>query len=116
MAYLRPDKLDDALDWLAVEQPLVIAGCTDIYPTRHTPSLEGPLLDITAIDELRGIEMIDGWRRFGAATSWSEILRTPLPTSYAMLKQASSEIGAVQIQNSGTIAVSYTHLTLPTIE
>ena len=103
MAYLRPDKLDDALDWLAVEQPLVIAGCTDIYPTRHTPSLEGPLLDITAIDELRGIEMIDGWRRFGAATSWSEILRTPLPTSYAMLKQASSEIGAVQIQNSGTI-------------
>ena len=103
MAYLRPDKLDDALDWLAVKQPLVIAGCTDIYPTRHTPSLEGPLLDITAIDELRGIEMRDGWRRFGAATSWSEILRTPLPTSYAMLKQASSEIGAVQIQNSGTI-------------
>ncbi len=103
MAYLRPDKLDDALDWLAVEQPLVIAGCTDIYPTRHTHSLEGPLLDITAIDELRGIEMKDGWRRFGAATSWSEILRTPLPTSYAMLKQASSEIGAVQIQNSGTI-------------
>ena len=103
MAYLRPDKLDDALDWLAVKQPLVIAGCTDIYPTRHTPSLEGPLLDITAIDELRGIEMRDGWRRFGAATSWSEILRTPLPTSYAMLKKASSEIGAVQIQNSGTI-------------
>jgi len=103
MAYLRPDKLDDALDWLAVEQPLVIAGCTDVYPTCLTPSLEGPLLDITAIDELRGIEMSNGWRRFGAATSWSEILRTPLPTSYAMLKQASSEIGAVQIQNSGTI-------------
>ena len=103
MAYLRPDKLDDALDWLAAEQPLVMAGCTDIYPTRHTPTLDGPLLDITAIDELRGIEMKDGWRRFGAATSWREILQTPLPASYAMLKQASREIGAVQIQNSGTI-------------
>ncbi len=103
MAYLRPDKLDDALDWLAAEQPLVMAGCTDIYPTRYTTTLGGPLLDITAIDELRGIEMKDGWRRFGAATSWREILQTPLPASYAMLKQASREIGAVQIQNSGTI-------------
>ena len=103
MAYLRPHKLDDALDWLAAEQPLVLAGCTDIYPTRYTPTLDGPLLDITAIEELRGIEMKDGWRRFGAATSWREILQTPLPASYAMLKQASREIGAVQIQNSGTI-------------
>ena len=103
MAYLRPHKLDDALDWLAAEQPLILAGCTDIYPTRNTPTLDGPLLDITAIEELRGIEMKDGWRRFGAATSWREILQTSLPVSYAMLKQASREIGAVQIQNSGTI-------------
>ena len=103
MAYLRPDKLDDALDWLAAEQPLVMAGCTDIYPTRQAPSLEGPLLDITAIDELRGIESKDGWRRIGAATSWTDILHAPLPAGYTMLKQASREIGAVQIQNSGTI-------------
>ena len=103
MAYLRPHKLNDALDWLAAEKPLVLAGCTDIYPTRNTPTLDGPLLDITAIEELRGIEMKDSWRRFGAATSWREILQTSLPASYAMLKQASREIGAVQIQNSGTI-------------
>ena len=54
MSYLRPHRLEDALDWLAAESPLVMAGCTDIYPLHQTPSLDGPLLDITGLDELRG--------------------------------------------------------------
>ena len=52
MSYLRPHRLEDALDWLAAESPLVMAGCTDIYPLHQTPSLDGPLLDITGLDEL----------------------------------------------------------------
>ena len=103
MSYLRPHRLEDALEWLAAERPLVMAGCTDIYPLHQTPALDGPLLDITALAELRGISMTDGWRRFGAATSWTDILRTELPAAYDGLKAAAREIGGVQIQASGTI-------------
>lgn len=103
MTYLRPHLLEDALQWLATERPLVMAGCTDIYPTTQAPSLDGPLLDITALESLRGITMADGWRRFGAATTWDDVLQADLPPAYRMLKQAAHEIGAVQIQVSGTI-------------
>lgn len=103
MSYLRPHRLEDALEWLAAERPLVMAGCTDIYPLHQTPALDGPLLDITALAELRGISMADGWRRFGAATSWTDILRAELPAAYDGLKAAAREIGGVQIQASGTI-------------
>ena len=103
MSYLRPHRLEDALDWLAAESPLVMAGCTDIYPLHQTPSLDGPLLDITGLDELRGISTVYGWRRFGAATSWTDILRADLPAAYGGLKAAAREIGGVQIQASGTI-------------
>ena len=82
MSYLRPHRLEDALDWLANERPLVIAGCTDIYPLHQTPALGGTLLDITGLAELRGITLADGWRRIGAATSWTDILRADLPPAY----------------------------------
>ena len=92
MSYLRPHRLEDALDWLAAESPLVMAGCTDIYPLHQTPSLDGPLLDITGLDELRGITAVEGWRRFGAATSWTDILRADLPAAYDGLKAAAREL------------------------
>ena len=103
MSYLRPHRLEDALEWLAAERPLVMAGCTDIYPLHQTPALDGPLLDITALDELRGITAVDGWRRIGAATSWTDIIRSGLPPAYDGLIAAAREIGGVQIQASGTI-------------
>ena len=80
-----------------------MAGCTDIYPLHQTPALDGPLLDITGLTELRGITLADGWRRIGAATSWTDILRAGLPPAYDGLKAAAREIGGVQIQASGTI-------------
>ena len=103
MSYLRPHRLEDALEWLAAERPLVMAGCTDIYPLHQTPALDGPLLDITGLDELRGITAAEGWRRIGAATSWSDIIRAGLPPAYDGLIAAAREIGGVQIQASGTI-------------
>jgi len=80
-----------------------MAACTDIYPLHQTPALDGPLLDVTGLEELRGITMADGWRRIGAATSWTDILRADLPAAYDGLKAAAREIGGVQIQASGTI-------------
>lgn len=105
--YFRPRELDAALDWLAQNATggaRVAAGCTDLFPATSRPRLSGPILDITAIDGLRGItETHRGWR-IGGATTWTDIIRANLPESFDGLKLAAAEIGSVQIQNAGTLA------------
>lgn len=104
--YHRPDKLKDALALLAVDGIQVVAGCTDVLASTSAMGLSGPVLDVTAIDALRGVSRtLDGqsWR-IGAAATWKDVLQTPLPAGFDMLKQAAREIGAVQVQNAGTVA------------
>ncbi len=101
--YLRPVRLDEALQALT-RRRTVLAGGTDFYPARVGRAIDEDILDITAIDELRGIsETADGWR-IGATTTWSELLDTPLPALFDGLKLAAREIGGRQIQNAGTLA------------
>ena len=42
--------------------------------------------------------------RIGAAATWTDIVVANLPPAFDALKAAAREIGAVQIQNRGTIA------------
>ena len=42
--------------------------------------------------------------RIGGLTTWTELIRTPLPPCFESLKAAAREIGSVQIQNRGTVA------------
>ena len=110
--YLRPQGLEDAVAALADGDATVLAGGTDFYPARAArgPGLQPDdrILDITALDALRGIAESDdgvpgGWR-LGALTTWSDVLRAPLPPVFTALKQAAREVGGVQIQNAGTLA------------
>jgi CO/xanthine dehydrogenase FAD-binding subunit len=101
--YLRPTSLDEALQALA--RPwTVLAGGTDFYPARVGRAIDENVLDITAINGLRGIAAGPGGWRFGATTTWSELLETELPPLFDGLKQAAREVGGRQIQNAGTIA------------
>lgn len=103
MGYFRPRTLADALAVLDAESPVVAAGCTDLFPARPGPELIGTVLDITGIDEMTGISQhANGWR-IGAAVTWSELLQADLPPAYDGLKQAAREVGAIQIQNMGTL-------------
>ncbi|MEK9725482.1 MAG: FAD binding domain-containing protein, partial [Rhodospirillaceae bacterium] len=102
-AYHRPTDLQDALAWLAETGGRVAAGCTDLFPGTDRPALAGQILDVTAIAGLRGIaESAEGWR-IGAATTWTDVLRTDLPAAFDGLKLAAREVGSVQIQNAGTL-------------
>ena len=102
--YHRPVALSDALALLGRGPVTVAAGCTDLFPGIDGPALRGPVLDITAIDGLRGIEAsAEGWR-IGATTTWSDLLAADLPPAFDMLKAAAREVGSVQIQNTGTVA------------
>lgn len=66
--------------------------------------MAGPVLDITAVNGLRGIQTGKTQVRIGAATRWADIFRADLPPAFDMLKQAAAMVGSVQIQNAGTLA------------
>lgn len=102
--YQRPDSLSDALSLLASGDWQVAAGCTDIFPATQRKVLDGPTLDITGIADLRGITRTDKGLRIGATTTWTDIIKADLPAAFDGLKRAAREVGAMQIQNRGTLA------------
>lgn len=101
--YLRPHGLEDAVAALADGSYTVLAGGTDVYPAHVGRPLDDDILDITALEGLRSIEESDEAFRLGALTTWSDVLRAPLPPWFDALKLAAREIGGVQIQNAGTL-------------
>ena len=103
-SYFQPATLQEALKLLKNGRPTVAAGCTDLYPLTTEKTLPGNVLDIMALDELRGIKRTDGYWRIGATTTWADILCANLPTAFDGLKLAAREVGSVQIQNVATIA------------
>ncbi|MEX1107756.1 MAG: xanthine dehydrogenase family protein subunit M [Dongiaceae bacterium] len=102
--YLRPTSIGEALQALAMPGIRILAGGTDFYPARGERPIAEPVLDVTAIPELRGIEIRRDEIRIGGGTSWTAIIAAPLPACFDALKQAAREVGSVQIQNRGTIA------------
>jgi CO/xanthine dehydrogenase FAD-binding subunit len=101
--YLRPRGLEEAVSALADGGYAVLAGGTDFYPARVGRTIDDRVLDITALDGLRGITEDDHGYRIGALTTWSDVLHRPLPPLFDALKLAAREVGGVQIQNAGTL-------------
>lgn len=101
--YLRPRDIKDALDALSARPLTVVAGGTDFYPARVGLPLDDDVLDISAIDDLRAIEMRDDHWRIPALATWSDVINAELPPLFDGLKAAAREVGGVQIQNAGTV-------------
>ena len=101
--YLRPEKLEAALEALSSGGFTVAAGCTDLFPATEHKALQGDILDITGIDALAGIHWERDALRLGATTTWTEILRADLPSALHALQLAAREVGAMQIQHRGTL-------------
>jgi CO/xanthine dehydrogenase FAD-binding subunit len=102
--YLRPKTLDEAVSLLASTGGKILAGGTDFYPALGERMAPACVMDITAVAEIRGISFDPTHVRIGGLTTWSEVLRTPLPPCFDALKAAAREVGSVQIQNRGTVA------------
>src|ERR1700684_3204075 len=100
--YTRPSNLDDALGLLA-EGARVMAGATDIFPGAGESPLRGNCVDVTNIATLRGVRLQGNAVRIGATTTWRDIGAADLPPAFDALKVAARDVGAVQIQNRGTI-------------
>ncbi|WP_187971551.1 FAD binding domain-containing protein [Aquibium microcysteis] len=102
--YARPTTPDEAIARLADGTWTVLAGGTDFYPAQSIRPIGSDILDIGAIEALRGIRHDGADICIGAATTWSDVVRARLPAGFDALKLAAREVGSVQIQNAGTIA------------
>lgn len=102
--YIKPNTLDEAVLALASEPAQILSGGTDFYPALGDRPVRGAVVDVSALGELRGVSSERDWIRIGGLTTWSEVIRIPLPRCFDALKAAAREVGSVQIQNRGTVA------------
>jgi CO/xanthine dehydrogenase FAD-binding subunit len=103
-SYIKPRTLDEAMALLAAGEAQILSGGTDFYPALGDRVVRGPVVDVSGLGELRGVSTDADYFRIGGLTTWSEIIRTPLPRCFDALKSAAREVGGVQIQNRGTVA------------
>jgi len=106
--YLFPASVNEALATLerCGGGGRVIAGGTDLMLDLQTGRhVVETFVDITRISELNGIrELDDGVLWIGATTTHRQIWESPLIQARAsVLAQACRQVGALQIQNVGTI-------------
>jgi CO/xanthine dehydrogenase FAD-binding subunit len=103
-SYIKPRTLDEAMALLAAGEAQILSGGTDFYPALGDRVVRGPVVDVSGLGELRGVSTDADYFHIGGLTTWSEIIRTPLPRCFDALKSAAREVGGVQIQNRGTVA------------
>jgi len=102
--YFRPNTLTEAVQALASSRGQILAGGTDFFPALGERPVTGPVVDISGLREIEGIIHDPAYIRIGGLTTWTEIVRAPLPRCFDGLKAAAREIGGVQIQNRATVA------------
>src|SRR4051812_1313430 len=101
-----PRTLTEAFAILATGAHRPIAGGTDVM-VQITGEIGPPperMIDLSRLDELRGIALDRGELRLGALTTYTDIRRSALCREHVpALVEAAATIGAAQIQNRGTI-------------
>ncbi len=103
-SYIKARTLDEAVTALAAQNARILSGGTDFYPALGERVVREPVVDVSGVKELCGISVGEKNLRIGGLTTWSEIIRTPLPPCCDALKAAAREVGSVQIQTRGTVA------------
>lgn len=104
MSYERPVDLARALELRAEGGRVVLAGGTDLLAATPVRELRGPVLDVTAVEEMQGVSLSPTGLRLGGAASWTAVARAALPPACAGLQAAARVVGSAQIQNRGTVA------------
>lgn len=104
--YARPTSMRSLLALLddASANWRMISGGTDLMVQHEHRWHDLSLLDLAGVTDLAGIEDRGDCIRIGATTTWSEIRQSPMIRKYLPLLAISAEqVGAIQIQNRGTI-------------
>lgn len=103
---VRPTSLPEALARLAADPELrPVAGGTDLMvEAAAEPGHRRPLLDLSALDELRVIGVGRDELVLGALTTWEELRHSPIVSgALPVLAEVALTMGAVAIRNRATL-------------
>lgn len=113
IGYVKPRDLAEALDFLAQKglDTTIIAGGTDVMVDLRSGELKTRyLLDVSCLDELKGIRMEGEELVVGATVTLSEIYRSGILAKYApALKKSAYNFASTQIRNVATIGGNVAH-------
>lgn len=103
-APLDRSELTEALAAMTPQSRL-LAGGTDLVRAMTKDGLRPDLIvDLSGMDELRGVAAEDGLLRVGALTTFSRLQEDPSVRRHARcLADAAASVGSVQIRNAATI-------------
>lgn len=110
--YVRAKSLREALDAVADGEGVkVIAGGHSLLPMMKFRLVQPTkLVDIGAIEELRGIAEYRKGARIGATTTYREVMGSQLLRErFPILAETASVIGDTQVRNRGTIGGAVAH-------
>lgn len=110
--YVRAGSLKEALKVLSDgDGSKVIAGGHSLLPIMKFRLAQPPrLVDISRLEELKGIAENRRGARIGAATTYRELLESELLRErFPLLIEATETIGDLQVRNRGTIGGSLAH-------
>src|SRR5271167_721923 len=89
--YLRPTTLEQAVQALALSRGTILSGGTDFFPALGDRAVATPVIDISAVAELKGIHATRDTIQIGGRTTWNEIWEAPLPRGFAGLQDVARE-------------------------
>lgn len=105
--YARPTSIAEAAAAMDENSQYLAGGQSRIQAMKLRLSSVGRLVDLGAIEELRGIRMEDGRVVIGAMTTHAEVARSPqLRKTIPALCELAGAIGDQMIRNMGTIGGS----------
>lgn len=113
LEYVRPKTLKEALDFLEEQGPetKVVAGGTDVMVDMREGKVQaGYLLDISRLEELKGIKLCPEGLCVGAGVTLSEIFSSEVLKTYApTLCQCAHTFASRQVRNVATIGGNVAH-------
>ncbi len=110
--YVRAGTVKEALNLLSQgDGSKAIAGGHSLLPMMKFRLVQAPkLVDISRLEELKGVQEFKKGVRIGALTTYSDLLANPLLKERCpIVAEVASGIADVQVRNRGTIGGSLAH-------
>lgn len=110
--YVRAGSVREALNLLSAgDGSKVIAGGHSLLPMMRFRLVQTPrLIDISRLDELKGVQEFKKGVRIGAATPYADLVGNPLLKERCpVLAEVAAGIADIQVRNRGTIGGSLAH-------